>query len=318
MKIVCLDAASLYDVENPVWKQLDQYGSVEIFAHVPAKEVTKVASDAEIILTNKVPLDAATINALPNLKYICVMATGYNIIDIEAARKRNIPVSNIPAYSTASVAQQTIALLLAMTNRVETYANENRAGRWPKSTDFTYRLFDTEELAGKYFGVVGFGNTGSHTAAIAAAMGMKILVYTSKLQDQLPSGYEKVELDSLFRRADVVSLHCPLTDSTRSMVNSRRLSMMKPTAWLINTSRGPVVDEQDLAEALREHRIAGAGLDVLSQEPPRHDNELLKLDNCFVTPHVAWATNEARDRLFKIAIGNVKAFVEGHPINVIN
>ena len=318
MKIVCLDGESVYDTRNPVWKQFEQFGTIQVYAHISPEEVVNVAIDADIILTNKVPLTASTFDSLPKLKYVCVLATGYNIVDIKAAREHNIPVSNIPAYSTASVAQQAISLLLAMTNRVETYATENRAGRWQSSTDFTYRLFDTEELAGKKFGVVGFGNTGSHTAAIAAALGMKILVYTSKSQEALPEGYQKVEMDELFQKADVGSLHCPLTESTRNLVNRDRLMLMKPTAWLINTSRGPVVNEHDLAEALREHRIAGAGLDVLSQEPPEADNELLKLENCFVTPHVAWATTEARERLFSIALGNVKAFIEGNPINVIN
>ncbi|MBD5182912.1 MAG: D-2-hydroxyacid dehydrogenase [Bacteroidales bacterium] len=317
-KIVCLDGATLYPVADPRWGKFADFGEVQVYDRTAPNEIIERAKDATILLTNKVVIDAQTIKRLTKLKCICVLATGYNVVDIEAARASGIPVCNIPAYSTVSVAQQAIALLLAMTNRVETYSTENRKDRWAKCADFTYRLFETQELDGKKFGVVGFGNTGRKTAAIAAAFGMKILVYTSKKQEDLPAGYDKVSLDNLFSESDVVSLHCPLTDSTRNLVNASRLKQMKPTALLINTSRGPVVDEHDLATALKEGWIAGAGLDVLSMEPPCSDNELTKLENCYITPHVAWATVEARERLFAMTLENIKSFVEGNPCNVVN
>ena len=318
MKIVCLDAYSLYPATDARWGEFAQYGDIEVYDRTGKDEIVERAHDADVVLTNKVPLDAATLERLPNLKFICVLATGYNIIDIATAAQRGIPVSNIPSYSTASVAQHAIALLLAITNRVEEYAVANRDGQWQACEDFTFRRHSLTELSGKKFGVVGFGHTGQATAAIAAALGMENLVYTSKSQDQLPVGYRKVTLDQLFKDADVVSLHCPLTDTTRGLVDAERLKQMKRSAILINTSRGPVINEKDLVKALKEGEIAAAGLDVLSKEPPQKDNELFTLANCYITPHIAWASEEAKARLFSIAVNNVANYVANHPSNVVN
>ena len=254
-------------------------------------------------------------SALPQLKYIGVLATGYNVVDIDAAKSHGIVVTNIPAYSTSSVAQMVFAHLLNITQRVGYYADENRQGRWTKSADFCYWDTPLMELDGKKMGIVGFGNIGQATARIAQAFGMEVCVVTSKEQSSLPAGMKKMELDELFTSCDVVSLHCPLTPTTKEMVNANRLKLMKPQAILINTGRGPLINEQDLADALNEGRIAGAGLDVLSVEPSQKDNPLLSAKNCFITPHIAWATKEARIRLMNIAVENLKAYQEGHIIN---
>ena len=252
---------------------------------------------------------------LPCLKYIGVLATGYNVVDIEAARNRGIIVTNIPAYSTASVAQMVFAHLLNITQHVAHYADNNRHGRWSASKDFCYWDTPLVELAGKRIGIVGLGNTGMATARIALAFGMEVVAFTSKQPDQLPQGIRPCTMDELFATSDVVSLHCPLTDATLHLVNDTRLSTMKPTAILINTGRGPLVNEQDLANALKQGTIRAAGLDVLAQEPPQADNPLLALDNCFITPHIAWATAEARTRLLDIAIDNLRHYLAGTPVN---
>ncbi len=314
--IVILDAATVYGADDQRWQA---FGNVAVYDRTPAGKIVERCQGARMVLTNKVPFDAATIAALPGLEYIGVLATGYNIIDTEAATNAGITVTNIPAYSTMSVAQQAISLLLAITNRVADYARDNADGAWSRCPDFSYRLTDWHELAGKTFGVIGFGHTGSATAAIAAALGMKILVFTSKEQSALPQGYVKAaDIDEIFRTSDVVSLHCPLTPQTRNLVDARTLGMMKPSAILINTSRGPVVDEAALAEALNEGRIAAAGLDVLSNEPPKSDCPLIGARNCFITPHIAWASTEARERLYNIALENARAFLNGHTINKVN
>ena len=253
--------------------------------------------------------------ALPQLKYIGVLATGYNVVDIDEARNRGIVVTNIPAYSTASVAQMVFAHVLNITQRVGYYATENANGRWTNSVDFCYWDTDLVELDGKKMGIVGLGNIGRATARIAQAFGMEVLVVTSKEQSALPEGMKKVTLDELFAQSDVVSLHCPLTPDTKEMVNAARLQTMKPSAILINTGRGPLVNEQDLADALNEGRIAAAGLDVLSVEPSVTGNPLLGARNCFITPHIAWATKEARIRLMDIAVNNLKSYQEGIIIN---
>ena len=254
-------------------------------------------------------------DALPNLKYIGVLATGYNVVDINAAKEHNIVVTNIPAYSTQSVAQMVFAHLLNITQRVGYYSKENTNGRWAKNQDFCYWDTNLIELAGKKIGIVGFGNIGQATARIALAMDMKVLAYTSKNQADLPTGILKVDLDELFSASDVISLHCPLTPETKELVNTKRLNMMKKNAILINTGRGPLINEKDLADALNKESIAGAGLDVLSTEPPLADNPLLTAKNCFITPHIAWATYEARTRLMQIAIDNLKSYMEGNIIN---
>lgn len=316
MSLVILDAATVYPANDSRWQT---FGDVVVYDRTPVADIVGRCCGAEMVLTNKVPFDAATIAALPDLKYIGVLATGYNIIDTEAARKSGIVVTNIPAYSTMSVAQQAISLLLAMTNRVADYAAADAKGAWCRCPDFSYRVADWHELAGKTFGIVGLGNTGMATAAIAAALGMNVLAYTSKPQTALPDGYTKAEsLEQLFATADVLSLHCPLTPDTRGLVNDRTLALMKPTAILINTSRGPVVDEDALARALNNGTIAAAGLDVLCQEPPSADCPLIGARNCYISPHIAWASTEARERLFNIALDNVKAFVGGNPINIVN
>lgn len=316
MSLVILDAATVYPANDSRWQT---FGDVVVYDRTPVADIVDRCSGAEMVLTNKVPFDAATIAALPDLKYIGVLATGYNIIDTEAARKSGIVVTNIPAYSTMSVAQQAISLLLAMTNRVADYAAADAKGAWCRCPDFSYRVADWHELAGKTFGIVGLGNTGSATAAIAASLGMKVLAYTSKPQSALPDGYTKAEsLEQLFATADVLSLHCPLTPDTRGLVNDRTLALMKSSAIIINTSRGPVVDEDALARALNNGTIAAAGLDVLCQEPPSADCPLIGARNCYISPHIAWASTEARERLFNIALDNVKAFVGGNPINIVN
>ena len=322
--LLCLDGEAVFPVSDPHWKRFDLIeglDSYKIYNHYPHDDEEGIIAnlrDCTMALTNKVPLTSHIISALPGLKYIGVLATGYNVVDVEAATRAGITVTNIPAYSTASVAQMAISHLLAITNRVEYYAACNRGGKWSEQPDFCYRDFPLPELAGRRFGVVGFGNTGRATAAIAAALGMEVAVYTSKPASELPAGYVKTGLDELFATSDVVSLHCPLTPDTRNLVDTSRLAMMKPTAILINTSRGPVVDEAALADALRAGVIAAAGLDVLCQEPPEAANPLLSLPNCFISPHIAWASDAARERLFDIALGNVGSVIAGTPVNMGN
>ena len=316
MKITVLDGYTL----NPGdldWGAMAAFGDLTVYDRTPADKTVERAIGSEIVITNKTVLDADAISRLPELKYIGVLATGYNIVDVDAAASRGIVVTNIPSYSTMSVAQMAISLLLAIVQRVEHYADENRKGRWSRSEDFCYTDFPLMELAGKRFGVVWFGHTGQATAKVASALGMKVGVFSSKPQTELPAGYDKMDMDTLFKESDVVSLHCPLTDTTRHLVDSRRIETMKPSAILINTGRGPLIDEQAVADALREGRIYAAGMDVLGTEPPAADNPLLTAPRCFITPHIAWATKEARVRLMDIAVGNVAAFLSGKPQNVV-
>lgn len=314
MKIVVLDGYAL----NPgdlSWDEMKLLGELEIYDRTSPEQVLERSIGAEVLITNKTVLTSDHMDALPNLKYIGVLATGYNVVDINAAKEHNIVVTNIPAYSTQSVAQMVFAHLLNITQRVGYYSKENNNGRWAKNQDFCYWDTNLIELAGKKIGIVGFGNIGQATARIALAMGMKVLAYTSKNQADLPTGILKVDLDELFSASDVISLHCPLTPETKELVNTKRLNMMKKNAILINTGRGPLINEKDLADALNKESIAGAGLDVLSTEPPLADNPLLTAKNCFITPHIAWATYEARTRLMQIAIDNLKSYMEGNIIN---
>lgn len=314
MKIIVLDGYTA----NPgdlSWEELKALGDCTIYERTAPEELLERAADAEILLTNKVVLHADAIAALPALKYIGVLATGYNVVDIEAARKRGIVVTNIPAYSTASVAQMVFAHILNITQQVQHYTQEVRGGRWSNNPDFCFWDVPLTELQGKRIGIVGLGNTGSATARIALGFGMEVYAYTSKSFLQLPPDIKKAELDELFATCDIVSLHCPLTDATREIVNATRLKQMKPTAILINTGRGPLVNEQDLADALNSGVILAAGVDVLSQEPPRADNPLLTARNCYITPHIAWATTAARERLMQTMLENLKAFLAGKPIN---
>lgn len=314
MKIVVLDGYGL----NPgdlSWESMQALGELEVFDRTLPAELHQRASDAEALITNKTIISAEDMKALPQLKYIGVLATGYNVVDIDAAKALGIVVTNIPAYSTRSVAQMVFAHLLNITQRVGHYADENNKGRWTNNADFCYWDTPLVELDGKKIGIIGYGNIGQTVAAIATALGMKVYVYSSKPQFLLPQGVQRMSIDEIFQECDVVSLHCPLTDETNGMVNSTRLNSMKSSAILINTGRGPLVNEQDLADALNNGVIAAAGLDVLSTEPPRKDNPLLTAKNCFITPHIAWATKEARIRLMDIAVNNLKSYIGGSIIN---
>lgn len=313
MKICILDGYSL----NPGdldWSPVERLGDVTLFDRTPADKIVERAADADIVLTNKVPFSADTLRQLPRLRFICVLATGYNIIDTEAAARQGVVVANIPAYSTMSVAQMAFAHILNITNHVASYAREVADGKWTNCPDFCFWDSALTELAGKTMGIVGLGNTGMATARIAVAMGMKVVAMTSKSADTLPEGITPAPLDDVLASADVVSLHCPLTPSTRHLINAASIAKMKPSAILINTGRGPLVDEQAVADALNGGRLAAFGADVLSQEPPRGDNPLLSARNCFLTPHIAWATLEARTRLVSTATENVRQFIAGEPV----
>lgn len=317
MKIVILDGYTA----NPgdlSWGSLKEMGEVTVYERTRREEIAGRAADADIVLTNKVVMDREMMALLPRLKYIGVLATGYNVVDIEAARERDIIVTNVPAYSTESVAQTVFAHLLTVTNRTEHYAQQNRLGRWAENRDFCYWDTELTELAGKTMGIVGLGHIGRRVAEIALAFGMQVKAMTSKKAEELPAGIQKAELQSLLASADVVSLHCPLTEGTRHLIHRETLRLMKPTAILINTGRGPLVDDEALAEALNEGRLRAYCADVVTEEPPKADHPLLHAPNAFITPHIAWATVEARKRLLQTAIGNVEAFVNGHPVNVVS
>lgn len=318
MKIVVLDGYGM----NPgdlSWDDLRKLGDVTVYDRTAPSEVVERSAGAEILLTNKTVLDGQTISCLPELKYIGVLATGYNVVDVAAARERGVVVTNIPSYSTDSVAQMVFSLLLAITNGVEHYTSDNRAGRWSRNADFCYWDSPLTELAGKTFGIVGFGHIGSKVASIALAFGMKVMALTSKSADRLPDGVGKADdFEHLLRESDVLSLHCPLTPATEHLINARTLAQMKSSAILINTGRGPLVDEKALADALNRGELRGAGVDVLSCEPPEIDNPLLYARNSYTTPHLGWATFEARKRLMSIAVSNIANFLNGTPVNVVN
>ena len=317
MNIVVLDGFTL----NPgdlSWDELKSFGTCEIYDRTSQAEVVPRAAAAEIVLTNKTALTREHIKNLPKLKYIGVLATGYNIVDVAASREQNIPVANIPTYGTRSVAQMTLALLLELTQHVGHHAQTVRDGGWAKSLDFCYWDFSLVELDRLTIGIVGYGRIGRAVGELAAAFGMRVISYAPRSPKEISPHVHFVGLDDLFVRSDVISLHCPLTPETKYLVNAKRLAQMKRTAFLINTSRGPLIDEQALADALNEERIAGAGLDVLAVEPPRPENPLLNAKNCIVTPHIAWATRAARARLMETAVANVRAFLDGQLQNVVN
>lgn len=317
MKIVILDGFTA----NPgdlSWERLAALGELTVYERTTAQQTVERAAEAEIVLTNKVLLRRQEIEQLPKLRYIGVLATGYNVVDIDAACERGIVVTNVPAYSTESVAQMVFAHLLTVTNRTEHYARQNREGRWTSSPDFSYWDTRLTELAGKTFGIVGLGNIGSRVAAIANAFGMKVMAYTSKEASQLPPYIHKGTMAEVLEQSDVVSLHCPLTDNTHHLICRDTLKQMKPTAILINTGRGPLVCEEDVAEALNTGSLYAYCADVLSKEPAEASNPLLKCPAAYITPHIAWATEEARRRLVDVAVGNVCAFVGGTPQNVIS
>ena len=316
MNIVVLDGFTA----NPgdlSWEELKTLGNVTVYDGTSPSETVARAAEADVVLTNKVVVGRKEMEQMPHLIYIGVLATGYNVVDVEAAHERGIIVSNVPAYSTESVAQMVFAHLLTVTNRTEHYAQENRNGRWTKNKDFCYWDFSHMELSGKLFGIVGLGNIGQRVAAIAHAFGMRVCAYTSKPEKLLPSYVEKKPLMELFSECDIISLHCPLTTDTRHLVNSQTLQNMKPSAILINTGRGPLVDDEAVAAALANGRLAAFCADVLTEEPPKMTNPLLSQPRAFITPHIAWATKEARIRLLQVAIDNVRSFLNGHPQNVV-
>lgn len=316
MKIVILDgyAANPGDIS---WEGIKALGECTIYDRTAPEEVLERAAGAEAILTNKVVINAEHIAALPDLKYIGVLATGYNVIDTAAAKERGIIVTNIPAYSTPSVAQMVFAHILNITQQVQHYSEEVRQGVWTHSKDFCFWDTPLMELRDKKIGLIGLGHTGYATARVALGFSMQVYALTSKSHFQLPPEIKKMNLDELFSECDIVSLHCPLTPETRGLVNAQRLALMKPSAILINTGRGPLINEQDLADALNNGKIYAAGIDVLSTEPPHADNPLLTAKNCYITPHIAWATKEARERLMNIAISNLQAYINGKPENLV-
>lgn len=318
-KIVVLDgyAANPGDISWEPWKAL---GELTVYERTAPDQTVARCKDAEIVLTNKVILDAKVIEALPALRYIGVLATGYNVVDLDAATRHGIVVTNIPAYSTLSVAQMVFAHLLNITHHVAQHAERVADGAWQHAKDFCFWDSELIELDGLTLGIVGLGNIGQAVARIAQTFGMKVMAYSSKSEEALAEmGITKAkDYDDVFRTADVVSLHCPLNAQTKHLVNRERLALMKPSAILINTGRGPLIDEEALADALNNGKIYAAGVDVLTQEPPRDGSPLIGARNCYITPHVAWATRAARERLDKIAFGNVRAFLDGCPRNVVN
>ena len=314
MKIVDLDAHCV----NPgdlSWDSIRDLGSLTLYERTAPEEVIERAKDADIILINKIAMTADVIAALPKLKYIGELATGYNNIDLKAAAERGIVVTNIPAYSTDSVAQMVFAHILNVANHVDHYAQATRQGVWSRNPDFCYWDTPLPELAGKTLGVVGLGNIGMKVARIAHEFGMDVFALTSKNAAELPAGIQKTTLDGLLAISDVLTLHCPLTPTTHHLINRSTLSKMKHGSILINLGRGPLVDEQAVAEALESELLSGYGSDVMEQEPPRADNPLFAQPNAFITPHIAWATFEARQRLMNIAVGNLGAFLSGSPVN---
>ena len=314
MKIVVLDGYGM----NPgdlSWDELKALGDCTIYDRTSAADVVARSKDADVILTNKVEINAEVIAALRELKYIGVTATGYNVVDVTAAKERGIVVTNTPAYSTISVAQMAFAHILNITQNVAHHSNEVKNGRWTNSEDFCFWDTPLTELSGLKLGIVGLGRTGMATARVAFGFGMSVCAYTSKSQLQLPPEIKMMTKEEIFTECDIISLHCPLTEETRELVDAKRLASMKPTAILINTGRGSLINEQDLADALNKGVIYAAGLDVLSSEPPRADNPLLTAKNCFITPHIAWATKASRVRLMSIVVENIKAYSAGKPVN---
>lgn len=314
MKIVVLDASPANDGDLS-WKGLEDLGNLTIYSRTAPDEVVERCRDAEAVFSNKVVLNAEIIAALPKLKFIGVLATGYNNIDIEAARKHGVTVCNVPAYSTDSVAQLVFALLLEVTNRVSDYSASVKRGDWANRPVFSYRLAPITELSGKTMGIIGFGNIGLRVGTIAKAFGMTVITNS---QRDLPEWVERVKLDELLSRSNVVSLNSALTPKTHHIINEETLGLMRPDAILINTSRGALVDEAALTAALRRRQIAAAAIDVMEQEPPREDSPLMECDNCFITPHIAWQSTEARQRLINISAENLRAFVAGTPQNVVS
>ena len=316
MKIVVLDGYAA-NPDDLSWEPLKEWGKLTVYDRTSAKDLIKRAQDADMVLTNKCRLKEEELRQLPRLKYIGELATGYNNIDIEYAHRHGIVVSNIPSYSTESVVQMTFAHIFNITNQVSHYASEVKAGQWSRNPDFCYWDTPLRELAGRTLGIVGLGHIGMRVAQVAHCLGMDVFALTSKEKDQLPVGVQKTTLEGLLGVSDILTLHCPLSPDTYHLINEERLAKMHEGSVLINTSRGALVDEKAVADALASGHLLAYGADVMSKEPPRADNPLLSQARAYLTPHIAWATFEARQRLMKIAVENVKAFVEGHPQNVI-
>jgi len=320
MKIVVLDGYTL----NPgdlSWDGIRQYGDVEVHDRTDfdPDKVIETIGDAEIVFTNKTPLPKEVLDKATNLKYIGVLATGYNIVDIDAAKSNGVVVANIPNYGTTAVAQYTFALLLEMCHHVGSHSQSVKDGDWSKGSDFCYWNYPLIELAGKTIGIIGFGRIGQAVAKIAEVFGLKVLAFTISPDRSLQRANLKfVELDQLLTQSDIISLHCPLFESTMGIINKDNIAKMKDGVMIINTSRGPLIVEDDLSEALNKGKVAGAAVDVVSSEPISPDNPLLKSKNCIITPHIAWAPVESRSRLMNIANENLRAFIEGHPVNIVN
>lgn len=317
MRIVLLDAhtANPGDVS---WAPVEALGPTSVHPRTAPEDIVSRCAEAEAVLTNKAPLTRESIDRLPNLRYIGVTATGTNIVDLEAARDRGIVVTNVPGYGTPAVAQHVLALVLELTNHVGQHAQSVHHGGWSSCPDFSYWDRPLVELEGRTLGLIGFGDIGRAVARIALAFGMSVLANRRSWREPPPPGVTAADIDTIFARADIVSLHCPLTDETRHLVNNRTLGLMKSSAMVINTARGPLIDEPALARALEDGLIAGAGLDVLCTEPPAADHPLLRAKNCLITPHLAWATIEARQRLIQAVADNLRAFLDGRPINVVS
>lgn len=313
-KAVVLDGYTLTQ-DDLDWSAMSALCDLTVYDRTPKECLISRAKDAEILITNKTVIDAPSLKMLPKLRYIGVLATGYNVVDIDACREREIVVTNIPAYSTDSVAQMVFAHILNITQNIATLTSENRAGRWYASDDFCYSDAPLIELKGKTFGIIGLGNTGLAVAKIAMAFGMNVLAYTSKAQEELSPGIQKSTLPVLLSTSDIISLHCPLTAENQGFICRATLRQMKRSAILINTARGGLAGEEDLAEALNNGTIYAAGLDVMCEEPPHNNNVLINARNCYITPHVAWATREARERLMTIAVNNLNGFLEGRVVN---
>ena len=316
-RIVVLDGHAL----NPgdlSWGGLESLGELQVHARTPEAETVGRAREADVVITNKTRLPASVLEQLPKLRGVCVLATGFDVVDAAAAQKRGVPVCNVPAYSTASVAQHTLALLLELTSHVGLHANAVRAGAWARQPDFSFFVEPLEELDGRTFGIVGLGAIGRRVAGIAQALGMQVVATASRRNPEPPPGVRIASLEAVFSESDVLSLHCPLVPDTERLVRRERLETMKPSALLLNTSRGALIDESDLADALRAGRLAGAALDVLAREPPPADHPLLSAPRCLVTPHQAWTTRAARERLLRATVDNVAGILAGRPIHVVN
>lgn len=317
MKIVVMDGKGV----NPgdmSWKQIQQFGELIVYERTASEEIIDHVGDAEIVLTNKTVFDEDTIAKLKNVKYIGVLATGYNVVDLKAASKRGIVVTTIPAYSTDSVAQMTFAHILNVTNHVDHYARASRDGEWSRCPDFCYWDKPLVELAGKTIGIIGLGNIGMKVANIALNFGMNVIAYTSKEPKEIPNGINKASIDNILSDSDIISLHCPLTKQTRELINKDSIAKMKRSVIVVNTGRGPLVNEEDVANALHNGLIGAYCADVMCSEPPSADNPLFVEQNAYITPHVAWASKEARIRLMDIAEKNIHSFLSGKPINVVN